>query len=114
MNRGLKALAALVALVSSIGALGAVDAAAAQFHIEAHETVVTGTATATHTLEFTGSGAKLKCGKASFGSATETTTASTMALVEASYAECTLGGVPAGVNMNGCKYLFTTNKAPAE
>jgi len=104
MTRTLKSLVLVVVALAAFAAVGAATASAEEFHSETENTTLTGTQVENHKMTF--AAGTLKC-KASFEGLVESKTSESFELTP-TYSECTLAGVAAVFDRNGCTLKFTT------
>jgi hypothetical protein len=119
MTRKLKTLGLAFVAVLAMSSLAA-SAAQANFSSANYpatvsgsqiEGTITGAAVSKH--EFTTKAGTVKCTTASFAGKSLAGTATELTLTP-TYGGCTLAGIAATVNMNGCHYIFTVEKTTTE
>jgi hypothetical protein len=115
MLRNLKRAAVLFAALCALGVATASSAFAAQFTFESAPAAIKGSQVAQNIFAVTntaGGRVQVKCSVASFEGTTSTASGNELTITP-EYSGCTLGGLAATVNMNGCKYTFTGESSGA-
>jgi hypothetical protein len=107
MNRKFKTLGVAFVAVLAMTALAAASAQA-HFSSAAYPAVASGEQTEKH--EFTTVAGTVKCSTANFTSGSISETSSTLT-VTPEYKTCTIAGIGATVNMNGCDYVFSVDSS---